>query len=63
MATSRTRSRRTPNRRALPIDQLPWGQPRLRAPFVEILSADEIEAIHQTSLSVLEEIGDRLSRR
>jgi len=57
MANRRTRSRRTPDRRAQPIDQLPWGQPRLRSPFVEILSADEIDAIHQTSLKILKDVG------
>ena len=54
---SRTARKRTPNRRHLPIPQLPWGQPRLRAPFTQIISEDEVAAIHQTSLRILEEIG------
>ncbi len=57
MSTARSRRRRTPDRRSLPIEQLPWSQPRLRAPFVEILSADEIAAIHRNSLRILQEIG------
>jgi len=57
MTRSRQRTRRTHDRRAQPIPQLPWGQPRLRTPFVEILSEDEIASIHQTSLKILEEIG------
>ncbi len=38
-------------------DPLPFRQPRRRFPPVEILSADQIEKIHQTSLTILEEIG------
>jgi trimethylamine--corrinoid protein Co-methyltransferase len=38
-------------------DPLPFRQPKRRFPPVELLSADEIEAIHQTSLTILEEIG------
>jgi trimethylamine--corrinoid protein Co-methyltransferase len=37
--------------------QRPWAQPRLRSGPVELLSADEIESIHQASLRVLSEIG------
>jgi trimethylamine--corrinoid protein Co-methyltransferase len=36
------------------IRQLSWSQPRLTYRPVEILSADQIEAIHQASLGVLE---------
>jgi trimethylamine---corrinoid protein Co-methyltransferase len=39
------------------IRQLPWGQPRLSYRPVEILSGDEIEAIHQASLTILETVG------
>src|SRR5688572_7952529 len=38
-------------------DPLPFRQPKRRFPPVELLSADEIEAIHQASLTILEEIG------
>ena len=37
--------------------QKPFRQPRRRFPPVEIVSADELEAIHLASLTVLEEIG------
>ena len=37
--------------------QLPWHQPRLRFPAVAAVSADELEAIHDASLTILEEIG------
>jgi trimethylamine---corrinoid protein Co-methyltransferase len=39
------------------IRQLSWSQPRLTYRPVEILSADQIEAIHQASLGVLERVG------
>ncbi|MGO1120692.1 trimethylamine methyltransferase family protein [Rhodovibrionaceae bacterium A322] len=51
------REGRRDSRRDQPLEQLAWGQPRLRQPFVEILSQDEIAAIHQTSLKILQEIG------
>jgi trimethylamine--corrinoid protein Co-methyltransferase len=37
--------------------QKPFRQPRRRFPPMEIVSADELEAIHRTSLTILEEIG------
>lgn len=37
--------------------QRPWAQPRLRYAPTEVVSADELEAIHLGSLRVLEEIG------
>ena len=51
--TSRRRARRQP---AGPV-QPPWR--RLRNPYkpIELLSADQIEAIHEASLRVLEELG------
>ncbi len=51
--TSRRRARRQP---AGPV-QPPWR--RLRNPYkpIEVLSADQIEAIHEASLRVLEELG------
>jgi trimethylamine--corrinoid protein Co-methyltransferase len=39
------------------IVQRPWRQPASRLPPVELLSAEELERIHQTSLRILEEIG------
>jgi len=37
--------------------QRPWAQPRMRYRPVEVVSADELEAIHQASLRVLAEVG------
>jgi trimethylamine---corrinoid protein Co-methyltransferase len=37
--------------------QRPWAQPRLRYRPTEVVSADELEAIHEASLRVLREIG------
>ena len=39
------------------IEQMPWQQPRIPFPPLGLLSEDQIEAIHNTSLEVLEEIG------
>ena len=39
------------------IAQRPWGQPVYRYRPMEILSSDQVEAIHHTALTVLEEIG------
>ncbi len=55
-------ARRRRNRRGLGDERkamhlLPWRQVRNRWPPVEPLSDDEIEAIHRTSLKVLEELG------
>ena len=38
-------------------EQRPWAQPRLRYRPTEVVSADELEAIHLASLRVLSEIG------
>lgn len=43
--------------RSLLPPQRPWAQPRLRYRPTEVVSADELEAIHVASLRVLEEIG------
>ena len=55
--TRRSESRRGRRPSGPKVTQLPWR--RLTNPYdpVEILSADQIEAIHQTSLRVLEELG------
>ena len=37
--------------------QRPWAQPRMRYKPTEVVSADELESIHEASLQVLEEIG------
>ena len=41
------------------IKQTPWRHYQVPYKPVEILSADQIEAIHDSSLKVLEEIGMR----
>ena len=56
---SPTRKRR--GRRAVgqtpAINQLPWKQPQFKFPPLELVSADELEAIHLGSLRILKEIG------
>ena len=55
---ARANRRNSPRRRgARGIEQLPWRLPRNPYRPVEILSADQIEAIHDASLGVLEELG------
>jgi trimethylamine--corrinoid protein Co-methyltransferase len=49
------RSARGAKQRGLP--QKPFRQPRRRFLPMELVSADELEAIHATSLTILEEIG------
>jgi trimethylamine--corrinoid protein Co-methyltransferase len=39
------------------LAQKPFRQPRRRFPPVPLLAADELEAIHEASLTILEEIG------
>ena len=39
------------------ISQQPWAQVRYRSAPTDVLSADQIEAIHNASLTILEEIG------
>jgi trimethylamine--corrinoid protein Co-methyltransferase len=50
-----TAHRRRPRRESAGIVQSPWG--RLTNPFrpVEILSADQVEAIHRASLRIIAE--------
>jgi trimethylamine---corrinoid protein Co-methyltransferase len=48
--------RATGERSRLP-QQRPWVQPRIRYAPTEVVSADELESIHDASLRVLEEIG------
>ena len=53
-------SRRSENRRPQAVPQRPFGQvPRRLAP-VEVISADQVQAIHQASLRVLAETGMRI---
>src|SRR5690606_24874966 len=39
------------------LEQLPWQQPVIPFPPLELVSADELEAIHLASLEILEDIG------
>ena len=48
---------RRPARASGDIAQLPFKQPRSRLSPVELVSADELESIHEASLTILEEIG------
>jgi trimethylamine--corrinoid protein Co-methyltransferase len=59
-ARERTRPRariRRPRRDGGRIPQLPWRQPVNRYAPLEILSADQVEAIHGASVAILRDIG------
>jgi trimethylamine--corrinoid protein Co-methyltransferase len=45
---------------AAAIEQLPWQQVRNPYPPMELLSSDQVEAIHETSMRILEELGVEL---
>jgi trimethylamine--corrinoid protein Co-methyltransferase len=45
------------DRSAGPTRQKPFRQPQRRFPPVALVSADEVEAIHEASLTILEDIG------
>jgi trimethylamine--corrinoid protein Co-methyltransferase len=56
-------SRKRKPRRPYPAaktPQIPWSQLRLHYDPIEILSIDQIQAIHETALTILEEIGMRV---
>ena len=48
---------RRPARVAGDITQLPFKQPRNLLPPVDLVSADQLESIHEAALTILEEIG------
>lgn len=52
----RSRGRPIGERSRLP-QQRPWAQPRMRYRPTEVVSADELEGIHDGSMRILEEIG------
>lgn len=52
----RGRDRSEGKRNRLP-EQLPFRQPVMRLNHTEVLSADEIESIHEASLTILERVG------
>lgn len=51
------RGRRRVDKIAGGISQLPWKQPQVRFPPLELVSRDELEAIHLASLEILKDIG------
>lgn len=53
----RPRGRGRVRRQAGAVHQRPWAQPRNPYPPIDAVSVDELESIHQTALTVLEEIG------
>ena len=57
MARSGSRRSSRQKRGEAGLKQLPWRQVQNPHPPIEIFSADQIEAIHDTSLRILEEIG------
>ena len=62
-ARKRRRSGASPRDReanANRIPQMPWRQPRNPYPAMKILSEDQVEAIHDASMRVLEELGIEL---
>ncbi len=57
MARDGSRRRNRARREAAAFEQLPWRQVRNTYRPIEVLDEAEIEAIHDTSLTILEEIG------
>lgn len=57
-APRRRGRRRGRDRDAAPsLTQVPWSQPRRHFPATELVTEDQIETIHQTSLQILQEMG------
>ncbi len=57
--SARKRKARRP-RAAAKLTQSPWSQLRLHHGPIELLSIDQIHAIHETALVILEEVGMRV---
>ena len=55
--TKKRRGRRGGGDHKPKIEQLPWKQPQVRFPPLELVSKDQLEAIHFTSLKILKEVG------
>ena len=53
-------SHKSRERAGIRIPQLPWRQPSNPYPPLEILNEDQVEAIHATSMRILEELGVEL---
>ena len=60
MTTPVSRRRPRPQRVPGALQQRPWKQFTLPYRPIEVLSADQVEAIHATGLTILEEIGMRV---
>ena len=54
---TKRRGRRKVDSGAGEISQLPWKQPQVRFPPLELISRDELETIHLASLEILKSIG------
>src|SRR5262249_24390551 len=57
MTTSASRRRARPQRVPGALQQRPWKQLTLPYRPIEVLSADQVGAIHDTALTILEEVG------
>ena len=57
LQTRRRAGGRAAHERSRLPQQRPWSQPRLRYQPTEVISADELESIHQASLRLLAETG------
>jgi trimethylamine--corrinoid protein Co-methyltransferase len=57
LQTRRRAGGRAAHERSRLPQQRPWSQPRLRYQPTEVISADELESIHQASLRILAETG------
>ena len=55
--TRRSSSRHKAERQAPGIVQRPWKQLTYRLPPTTLLSADEVDKIHETALTILRDIG------
>ena len=53
------RRRRIGDRRGAPIAQMPWKQLVNPLPPTKLISDDEVEALHEAALTILETIGIR----
>ena len=56
-APRRSGRRRSKDKATPQITQLPWRQPQINFPPLELISADQLETIHLASLEILKDIG------
>ena len=57
MSTRGARRRQTSARASQGLKQLPWKQPQNPYPVLNVISEDQVEQIHHTSLRVIAELG------